>query len=225
MTRILRWKKSLYWWQLSSEARGDVLLRLWWLLQARVHQDWSWLVCSRPFLWANQQWLEWSCNYLSSNWLRSVDRSQSPSKDLFIGALVWAIIENHCKPCNKLLLRMSKCQSLLRRPQRRGRGLVSSIFKPTICKSSQCQNGPPEDCCGNGYSVLFKWLWVQTIGPDGEESHRFFCSRRLFVASVLKLFCRPPAALAAWALYYQDWLIRSLINKFGLEVIPKTPEL
>ena len=150
MTRISRWKKSLYWWQLSPEARGNVLPRLWWLLQARVHWGWSWPVCSRLSSWANWWWLEWSCNCFPFNWLILVDWSQSLSKGLSIDALVQTTIEDHHRVCGKLLWRLNKRHSLLCRPWRRGGGLANSTFGPTICKSFWCQNGRPEDYCGDG---------------------------------------------------------------------------
>ena len=149
MTRISRWIGSLNWWQLNPKARGGVLPRLWWLLEARVYWGWSWPVCNGPSLWVNWRWLEWSRNCLPSNWFIPVDRSWSPSKGLSIGVLVRVTIEDHRRACNRLLWRLNKRHSFSRRPRRRGGGLASSIFGSTICESSQCQNARPDDRHGD----------------------------------------------------------------------------
>ena len=150
MTRISRWIRILDWWQLKTRVRGGVLLRLWWLLQAWMHQGWFLPVCSRPSLWVDRQWLEWSRNCLPSNRLIPVDQSQSLSKGSFISALVRATIEDDHRACDTLLWRLNKHHRLSHRPWRCDRVLASSIFGQTIWKSSQCQNSRPEDCHSNG---------------------------------------------------------------------------
>ena len=121
-----------------------------------VHRGWSWPVCSRPSLWVNWRWLKWSCNCLPSNWLIPVDRSQNPSKSLFIGTLVKAIIEDYHKACNKLLWRLNKRHSFSCRPRRRGGGLANSTFEPKICKSSRCQHGQS----GSLWWQLISSVWM-----------------------------------------------------------------
>ena len=212
MTRTLRWTRSLCPSRLSRADRSNVLLRWLYPQQGLVHWWWSLPTCSEPSSLAGQRWLEWSCSCLFSNWLRWVDRSQSPSIGLSIDEWVPAKIEDHRKACASPLSMPNTRHSPWRRLQRRAWGLASSTSLLGAHGSSQCQNGRPAGRRDAGWWVLSKWPLAQKFGPDSAALHQYpnMAHLRVVVVSVPELWSWFLTALVAGAACYQYWPCRSL---------------
>ena len=157
MTRISRWTKSLYQWQLNPKSLNDKLPYLLWPPLDPEHQWWFLSVCSKPSLWANQRSQKWSYSCLLSNWLKWVGRSQCLSIHPSTSEWVWAKIEDHHKACALALLISNIYHSSWYSPWRCAVERGQNIFEPIACRSFWFQNVPLEDYCNNGWLALSKW--------------------------------------------------------------------
>ena len=119
-------------------------------------------------------------------------------------------IEGYYKAYTLPLLMPNICHSPWRRPWCRGWGLASSTSKPAVRRTFQCQNGPLENRCDDGWLALSGWPWAQKVGSSSEPPHWFPCSLFGLVALILEHQNRFLAALVAKAAYYQYWLCRGL---------------
>ena len=116
------------------------------------------------------------------------------------------------------------CYSPWRKPWRRTWGLASGISKPAACRSFQCQNGPPEDRCNDGWLALSGWPQAQKVGPGGEAPYQLLYRLLGLVASIFKLWNWSLAVPAAGALCYPCWPNKGLYQLARFGASSKTSE-
>ncbi len=185
------WITSLDPWQLTPELCGDVQPHQWSLLLDPVYRLWLWLACNVPFLWAGQRWLELSCSYHPSSWLRLEGVWQSPLTVTSTDELERTKIGDLRMVCGKLPLKPSKRHSPWRRPRRLVVALASSTFWLSALEFSLYRNGLQGDRRGACLLAPSKWLLRHTEGLDNGEPARFLLSPPTF-----------PLTSTSWSLYY-----------------------